>query len=75
MSCYGTKHIAVIKDEDIYTSAKERKVGKKKCFQVSGRIPYDKEPSAWRYNWANLFLGDMNMGTWPSRLGKSQMRQ
>jgi hypothetical protein len=27
------------------------------------------------YNWATLFLGNMNMGTWPSRLGESQMRQ
>jgi hypothetical protein len=26
-------------------------------------------------NWATLFLGDINMGTWPSRLGESQMRQ
>jgi hypothetical protein len=24
------------------------------------------------YNWATLFLGDINMGTWPSRLGESQ---
>jgi hypothetical protein len=27
------------------------------------------------YNWTTLFLGDINTGTWPSRLGKSQMRQ
>jgi hypothetical protein len=28
------------------------------------------------YNWATLFLGDINTGTWPSRLGGgSQMRQ
>jgi hypothetical protein len=27
------------------------------------------------YNWATLFLGDINTGTWPSRLGESQMRQ
>jgi hypothetical protein len=27
------------------------------------------------YNWASLFLGDINTGTWPSRLGESQMRQ
>jgi hypothetical protein len=27
------------------------------------------------YNWATLFLRDMNMGTWLSRLGESQMRQ
>jgi hypothetical protein len=26
-------------------------------------------------NWATLFLGDINTGTWPSRLGVSQMRQ
>jgi hypothetical protein len=24
---------------------------------------------AWGYNWATLFLGDINMGTWPFRLG------
>jgi hypothetical protein len=24
---------------------------------------------------ATLFLGDINTGTWPSRLGESQMRQ
>jgi hypothetical protein len=34
-----------------------------------------REPSARGYNWANLFLGDTNTGTWPSRLGESQMRQ
>jgi hypothetical protein len=27
------------------------------------------------YNWATLFLGDINTGTWPSRLGESQMRE
>jgi hypothetical protein len=32
-------------------------------------------PSARGYNWATLFLGDINTGTWPSRLGESQMRQ
>jgi hypothetical protein len=25
------------------------------------------------YNWAALFLGDVNTGTWPSRFGKSQV--
>jgi hypothetical protein len=33
------------------------------------------EPSAWGYNWATLFLGDINTGAWPSRLGESQQRQ
>jgi hypothetical protein len=28
-----------------------------------------REPSAWGYNWATLFLEDINMGFWPSRLG------
>jgi hypothetical protein len=28
-----------------------------------------REPSARGYNWATLFLGDINTGTWPSRLG------
>jgi hypothetical protein len=27
------------------------------------------EPSAWWYNWATLFLGDVNTETWSSRLG------
>jgi hypothetical protein len=26
----------------------------------------------WWYNWATLFLGDTNMGTWPSRLGQTR---
>jgi hypothetical protein len=33
------------------------------------------KPSARGYNWATLFLGDINTGTWPSRFGESQMRQ
>jgi hypothetical protein len=31
--------------------------------------------SARGYNWTTLFLGVINTGTWPSRLGESQMRQ
>jgi hypothetical protein len=27
------------------------------------------------FNWATLFLGDINTGTWPSKLGESQIRQ
>jgi hypothetical protein len=27
------------------------------------------EPGAWGYNWATLSLGDINTGTWSSRLG------
>jgi hypothetical protein len=27
------------------------------------------QPSVRGYNWATLFLGDINTGTWPSRLG------
>jgi hypothetical protein len=33
------------------------------------------KPSAQGHNWATLFLGDINTGTWPSRLGESQMRR
>jgi hypothetical protein len=29
----------------------------------------EREPSAWGYNWATLSLGEMNTGTWPSKLG------
>jgi hypothetical protein len=32
------------------------------------------QPSARGYNWATLFLGDINTGTWPFRLGESQIR-
>jgi hypothetical protein len=38
-------------------------------------ITVNAEPSARGYNWATLFLGDINTGNWPSRLGESQMRQ
>jgi hypothetical protein len=31
------------------------------------------KPSAWRYNWTTLLLGDINMWTWPSRLGASRI--
>jgi hypothetical protein len=34
-----------------------------------------REPSAQGYNWVTLFRGDINTGTWPYRLGGSQMRQ
>jgi hypothetical protein len=27
------------------------------------------------FDWTTLFMGDMDEGTWPSRLGESQMRQ
>jgi hypothetical protein len=27
---------------------------------------------AWGYNWASLFLGEINTGTWPPRLGESK---
>jgi hypothetical protein len=39
------------------------------CVCVCGQIP-----SAWGYNGgATLFLGDINTGTWSSRLGESQI--
>jgi hypothetical protein len=31
------------------------------------------ERSAWWYNWASLFLSDVNTGTWSSRLGESRV--
>jgi hypothetical protein len=34
-----------------------------------------REPSSRGYNWATLFLGETKTGTWPSKLGESQMRQ
>jgi hypothetical protein len=32
-----------------------------------------REPNAWGYNWAPLFLGDTNTGTWPYRLEESRI--
>jgi hypothetical protein len=46
------------------------------CHSLASRKRRRKrEPSARGYNWATLFLGDINMETWPSRFGESQMRQ
>jgi hypothetical protein len=36
---------------------------------------HNREPSALGNNWATLFLGDINTGTWPSWFGESEMRQ
>jgi hypothetical protein len=46
------------------------------CHEMSLLGPVRKA-SARGHSWATPFLGDMqlNTGTWPSRLGKSQMRQ
>jgi hypothetical protein len=33
----------------------------------------EKEPSAWEYNCSTMFLGDINTGTWSSRLGESRI--
>jgi hypothetical protein len=33
------------------------------------------EPSAWGHNWATLFLGDINMGNWPSQLGEKVLQK
>jgi hypothetical protein len=30
-----------------------------------------REPNAWGYNWDILFLADIRMGTWPSRMRES----
>jgi hypothetical protein len=32
-----------------------------------------REPRALEYNWATLFLGHINTGTWPSRSGESRI--
>jgi hypothetical protein len=35
-----------------------------------------RECTAWEYNWATLFLGDINIETWPhSSRGVSNLRQ
>jgi hypothetical protein len=36
-------------------------------------VGLESEPSAQGYNWPTLFLGDINTGTWPSRLRESQI--
>jgi hypothetical protein len=42
---------------------------------VNSRNRRGTKPSARGHNWVTLFLGDINTGTWPSRLGEYQMRQ
>jgi hypothetical protein len=34
----------------------------------------EKEPSAWGYSGATMFLGDISKGNWPSRLWFSNLR-
>jgi hypothetical protein len=41
----------------------------------AGTLNREVKPITRGYNQATLFLGDIRTGTWPSRLGKSQMRQ
>jgi hypothetical protein len=49
--------------------------------KISGRDPQEAwrqdeligGTSAWGYNWATLFLGYINTGTWPSILGESRI--
>jgi hypothetical protein len=40
----------------------------RKCYKISSISVKDK-PNARRYNWAILFLREINTGTWPYRLG------
>jgi hypothetical protein len=39
--------------------------------EQSGRLYPSR--NAWGYNRATIFLGEINIGTWPSRLEKSQI--
>jgi hypothetical protein len=43
------------------------------CLLICSTVWVD--PNVHGCNWATLFLGDINTGTWPSKLGESQMRQ
>jgi hypothetical protein len=40
------------------------------CLMNIGQSYVLSKPSAQGYNWATLFLGSINTGTWPSRFGK-----
>jgi hypothetical protein len=40
---------------------------------ASGRRRRKKNPAPGGYNWATLFLGYINTGIWPSRLGESRI--
>jgi hypothetical protein len=42
---------------------------------ASRKRRHETEPNAREHNWATLLLGDINTGTWPSRLGESQTRE
>jgi hypothetical protein len=43
-----------------------------RCYR-QGQLAVVVGPSALGYNYATLYLGDINMGTRPSRLGDSQI--
>jgi hypothetical protein len=51
------------------------KVNKNSVVCTVGAETIEELLSAQGCNWANLFLGDINMGNWLSSLGESEMMQ
>jgi hypothetical protein len=43
------------------------------CYNSVSSLTSTLIPIAGGYNWVTLFLGDINTGTWPSRLGESRI--
>jgi hypothetical protein len=66
-------HPSITSREILGTHFCQRLSGPQGC-NAAERIGSTKnaKPNARGYNWATLFLGEINAGTWPSRLRESQ---
>jgi hypothetical protein len=65
----------IVKQRQLKSGRTQRRTGR---LTVGRNITWtwtSHECSARGHNWATLFLGDVNIGNWPSRFGESQMRQ
>jgi hypothetical protein len=70
------KYFSCLQESNKNISRVERRKFRKNLIRSQFRHdPIEDKLSARGYNWATLFLGDINTGTWASRLGESQMRQ
>jgi hypothetical protein len=78
LSCYpyqiycGIRHLYASSSYDVCCYLMWRRDRIPSPYPCESYEATEREPSARVYNWATLFLGDINTGTWPSRLGESQ---
>jgi hypothetical protein len=67
----GKKHSVLIRDAELLKQLSRSKTVNSVCSPASRKRRQKGNPVPGGYNWATLFLGDINTGTWPSRLGES----